>query len=302
VRSTSNTAGLPEEVEFKEGDLFDIASLIEATKGQDAVIHLAAYFDFYPSDKELLYSVNVGGTTNLLNAGVENEISLFIYCSTTETIGPVRFPPGDEDTELCPQFDYSKSKVQAEEIIRQISKENKLDHIILRPTGIMGEGDLYTAYEVIEAVNDGAIPVLPGNCEKRLMYIHVDDVVNAFIAALTAKSALNCTILLAPDEPMTYDDLFIFLGDVLGVNPPKRKVPVSLAKIGIGLLSPLKNRGRTTFLWHMQTIQSIDEDRWYKNDRAKRLLGWKPEVTMQEGLKRAINWYYENGYLEKRGD
>ncbi|TXT55385.1 MAG: hypothetical protein BAJATHORv1_40296 [Candidatus Thorarchaeota archaeon] len=300
VRSTSNRSGLPESVIFREGDLLDSESLEEAVEGMDAVIHLAAYFDFYPKDVDLLYKINVDGTKNLMNACVGTSVARFIYCSTTETIGPVRYPPASEDTELRPQFDYGESKVLAEKAVREISSDTDLAHIIIRPTGVLGEGDLYTAYELIKALNDGEIPVLPGDGNKHVMYTHVDDVVRGFVAALTSQSALNTTIILCPDEPMKYKELVEFLTNYLGVDAPKRRIPTSLAKIGIGLLSPIKNRGRNTFLWHTQTIQSMDEDRWYENKRAKRLLGWSPKFTMQEGLKRAIDWYYEHDYLERR--
>jgi nucleoside-diphosphate-sugar epimerase len=281
--------------------MLDTRALESAVQGQEIVIHLAAYFDFYPSDVELLYQVNVEGTRNLMQACVGTTVTRFIYGSTTEVIGPVRFPPGNEDTELLPQFDYSKSKMQAEQLIRKISKEHGLDHIILRPTGVMGEGDLYTAFEVIEAVYEGSIPVLPGDGKKHLMYTHIDDVVDGFMAALASKSALNNTIILCVDEPVTYSALFEFLGEYLGVDTPKRRIPTSLAKIGIGLLSPIKNRGRTTFLWHMKTVESMDQERWYSNEKAKRLLSWTPKVTMYEGLKRTIDWYFENGYLKRGG-
>ncbi len=299
VRETSNTAGLPAGVTFVEGDLLDKLSLKKAVQGCDAVVHFAAYFDFYPKDVKLLYRVNVEGTTNLMNACVGTSVERFIYCSSTETIGPVRFPPGDEDTELNPQFDYSKSKIMAEEAIREITKDTGLHHIILRPTGVLGEGDLYTAFEAIEAVNKRELPVLPGDGEKRIMYTHVDDIASGFVEALSSKRALDNTIILCPDEPLTYNEFFAFIGEILGVAPPKLKVPTALAKIGIGLLSPIKNRKRTTFLWHMQSVQSMDEDRWYSNKKAKNLLGWAPQVTMREGIKRAIDWYYENNYLER---
>jgi dihydroflavonol-4-reductase len=302
VRATSNTEGLPKESEPRAADLFHIEALEEAVSDIEVVIHLAAYFDFYPSDVDLLYKVNVEGTRNLMNACVGTSVTRFIYCSTTETIGPVKYPPGNEDTVLNPRFDYSKSKVLAEQAVREISRETGLDHIILRPTGIMGEGDLYTAFEAIEAVNEGTLPVLPGDGTKHLMYTHVDDVVEGFVKAVTSKSALNNTIILCPDEPLTYNELFEFVGECLGVGIPKRRVPTSLAKIGIGIMSPFKNRKKNTFLWHMQTVQSMDEDRWYQNDKAKRLLGWKPAVTMREGIKRAIEWYFENGYLQRKGE
>jgi nucleoside-diphosphate-sugar epimerase len=302
VRKTSNTHGLPEGIEFVEGALLDIESLENGTKGVEAVLHLAAYFDFYPSDVELMYEVNVQGTKNVMNACVGTSVERFIYCSSTEAIGPVRYPPGNEDTELRPQFDYGESKVMAEKAVRQIAEDTGLNYIILRPTGVMGEGDLYTAYETIKAINQGEVPVLPGDGEKHIMYTHVDDIADGFVKALTSKSALDNTIILAPDEPMTYNELIKFLGECLGVDPPKRHVPTTLAKIGIGLLSPIKNRGKTTFLWHPKTIESMDQERWYSNEKAKRLFGWNPEYAMQEGIKRAIDWYYENGYLEKRAE
>ncbi|MHA1807905.1 MAG: NAD-dependent epimerase/dehydratase family protein [Candidatus Thorarchaeota archaeon] len=297
VRRTSNTQNFPDGVEIREGDLLDVPSMEAAVKDMEAVLHLAAYFDFYPSDVNLLYKVNVDGTRNLMNACIGTSVERFIYCSTTETIGPVRYPPGNEDTELRPQFDYGQSKVMAEKIVREISRDTGLTHIILRPTGVTGEGDLYTGYELIKAIHDGAIPILPGSGEKHIMYTYVGDVVNGFVMALTSKSAENNTLILCPDEPMKYKDLIPFIAETLGVEPPKRRVPVSVAKLGIALMSPFKNRGRTTFLWHTKTIESMDQDRWYTNEKAKRLLGWAPELSMQEAIRRAITWYKENDYL-----
>jgi nucleoside-diphosphate-sugar epimerase len=285
---------------FREANLLKPETLEPCVEDVEAVIHLAAYFDFYPSDEELMFRINVDGTRNLMDACVGSPVSRFIYCSSTEAIGPVEFPPGNEDTVTNPTFAYGESKVQAEKAVRKIGKQHDLDYIILRPTGVMGEGDLYTGYELIKALNNKEVPVLPGDGEKHIMYTHVDDVVRGFAKSLASQSALNETIILCPDEPEKYKSLVEYIADVLGVEPPTRYIPTSVAKMGIGLLSPFKNRGKTTFLWHMQSIQSMDEERWYSNEKAKRLLGWSPIITMREGIKRAIDWYYENDYLERK--
>ncbi len=300
VRRTSDVYKLPKRLRLVEGDMLEIRSLQKAIQNIEIVVHLAAYFDFYPKDKELLYRVNVDGTQNILDASVAASVSRFIYISTTEVIGPVKDPPATEETELRPQFNYSKSKIRAEELVRATTAKTELEHVILRSTGIMGEGDFYTAFEAIEAVNECQIPMLPGDGKKHIMYIHVNDVVRGIVAALDAKNAANQTIILCPDEPMTWNDLFEFLGETLGVDPPRRKIPTVLAKLGVGILSPFKNREKTTFLWHMKTTQSMDEERWYSNEKAKTLLGWAPQITMQEGLIRAINWYYEHGHLDNK--
>ena len=300
VMESEDTSCLPEQVTKCVGNLTDFESLREAVQDVEVVIHLAAYFDFYAKNKDLMYRVNVDGTRELMMSSAKAGVKRFIYCSTTETIGPVEYPPADETAELRPQFEYSKSKIAAEECVREITEETGLPHIIIRPTGIMGAGDLYTAYEIIDALNNGEISVLPGDGEKHLMYTHVSDIVDGFVKALTSTRALNETIILCPDQPMKYKDLIEFITTKLGVKEPTRRVPTVVAKLGIGLMSPFKNRGKekSTFLWHMKTIESMDQDRWYSNARAEELLGWTPQVTMREGLDRSINWLWMNGHID----
>ncbi|MFX1582809.1 MAG: NAD-dependent epimerase/dehydratase family protein [Promethearchaeota archaeon] len=300
VRKTSDVHELPKTLRLIDGDMLDTSSLEEAVQNIDVVIHLAAYFDFYPKDKKLLYRINVEGTRNLVNACIQASVSRLIYISTTEVIGPVENPPGDENSPLRPQFDYSKSKVEAEEIVRASSLETGLDHVILRPTGVIGEGELYTVFETVQAINEGQIPMTPGDGEKILMYIYMEDVISGIITSIKSAKAKNQTIILCPDKGMTYNELFEFLGNELGVAPPKRKVPTALAKLGIGILSPFKNRQKTTFLWHMKTVQSMDENRAFSNAKAKKLLQWTPTTSMQEALKESIAWYYKHGYLEDK--
>jgi nucleoside-diphosphate-sugar epimerase len=214
-------------------------------------------------------------------------------------IGPVRFPPGNEDTELRPQFDYAKSKVEAECAIRDISNETGLDHIIIRPTGIMGEGDLYIMYEVAHELYKGKVFALPRDLSAQFMFTHIDDVVSGFIAALTPMKALNSTIILAPDEAISWEEFTEVMTTNLGVKPPRLRVPKVIAKFGMALLSPFKNRKKMTFFWHMKAVDIMHQERVYSNEKAKRLLGWTPKVTMSEGFQRAIDWYFEQGYLKR---
>ena len=301
VRETSNTEGLPKNIEIRVADLFDIPSLEAAVQGANVVVHFAAYFDFYPSDEDLMFKVNVEGPSNLMKACVGTDVERFIYCSSTETIGSVRFPPGTEDTELRPVFSYGESKILAERAIREITANTGLAHIILRPTGVMGEGDLYITYEVAHELYHGKVFALPRDLSARFMFIHIDDVVSGFIAALTPMAALNNTIILCPDESMSWEEFVAVMTERLGVKPPRLRVPKIVTKLGMALLSPFKNRKKMTFFWHMKAVDIMYANREYSNEKAKRLLGWAPQVTMTEGFQRAIDWYLENGYLERKG-
>ncbi|MHA1948476.1 MAG: NAD-dependent epimerase/dehydratase family protein [Candidatus Thorarchaeota archaeon] len=299
VRSTSNCEGLPENIEIKEADLFDISSLEAAIEDVRVVIHCAAYFSFYPLDEELMFKVNVEGTRNLMNACVGTGVERFIYCSTAETMGGIRFPPATEDTELRPDFSYGESKILAEQAVREITNDTGLAHIILRPTGVMGEGDLYVMYEVVQELYNGKVFALPRDLSARFMYTHIDDVVSGFLCALSPITALNNTIILCPDEDMSWEEFVELMTAELGVKPPRIRVPKFLAKFGIALLSPFKNRKKMTFFWHAKSVDMMHTQRVYSNDKAKRMLGWSPQVTMVEGYQRAVKWYLEQGLLKR---
>ena len=90
-------------VEVVYGDLTKHETLPQVVKGVDTVIHLAAYYTFTGS-KKMYQLVNVEGTRALAQAALKSGVRRFIYCSSTEAIGPVRDPPGDENTPPNPQF------------------------------------------------------------------------------------------------------------------------------------------------------------------------------------------------------
>jgi dihydroflavonol-4-reductase len=298
VRKTSNKDILPEGITIVEGDMLDESSLEKAVKGQDAVVHLAAYFDFYAKNVRLLYQVNVGGTRSLIKKAAGAGVKRFVYCSTTEVIGPVKNPPGNEETELQPEWDYSKSKVMGETAVREATKETGIEHVIIRPTGVLGDNDTYVFFEFMKSINDGALPVIPGGGRHYIMFTHVDDVAGGLITALTSRSAKNNTFILCPDNPMTWKEIILLASDYMGAKPPRVSVPVPVAGLAISLIGLLKNRGgKRTFMWRAQSIRSLSDDRWYSNEKAKKLLGWSPKMSMQESIKKALEAHIAEGRL-----
>lgn len=300
VRETSDTEKLPKQIQLIEGDLLDKESLQNAVKNQDVVIHLAAYYDFYPKDVDLLYRVNVNGTQNLITACAEASVKRFIYGSSTEAIGVVDDPPANEESKLQPAYDYGKSKVLAENVIREVSDQSNLEYVILQAVGVAGPGEFYLGFETIKAIANQEISMIPGDGQKHIMFIHIDDVVSGFLAAIESASAANNTFILCTDDVLSYEELFKVVASQLGVDPPKRKVPVALAKLGVGLIGFFKHRGERTYLWHMKSVDAINSERWYSNQKAKTVLGWRPSMTMEEALRRSVDWYVAEGYIKKK--
>ena len=130
------------EVIIREGDLSKPSTLTGVVKDIDVVVHLAAMMDFYPTHIQEVYRVNVDGTRNLLDAFTQEKkqkgskrLTRFIYISSTETIGAVKEPPGDEKTPSDPVYDYGISKVMAENLIQESAAKTHTPWVILRPTG-----------------------------------------------------------------------------------------------------------------------------------------------------------------------
>jgi nucleoside-diphosphate-sugar epimerase len=97
---------------------------------------------------------------------------------------------------------------------------------------------------------------------------------------------------------MTWREIVDLSVDYLGAKPPRITLPPLVGKVAIGLLGLLKNRGgKRTFMWRAKSIQQIFEDRWYSNEKAKKLLGWSPKMSMQESIRKALDSHIAEGRL-----
>ncbi|AKG38518.1 hypothetical protein MA03_03395 [Infirmifilum uzonense] len=301
VRPTSDTRLLEAlGVELYKGDITKPWTLPGAVKGVDSVIHLAAYYTFF-GKKELYELVNVRGTEWLATAAIESGVYRFIYCSSTEAIGPVLNPPGDENTPLRPQFEYGKSKARAEQVVRKLS-EKGLKYTIIRPSGIYGPRNVDdVSYWFITSYAKGGLAskVKIGSGENLVQFAHVKDVVQGFILALEKENAVNQTYVISEDKWYTYNQVYQILHELTGMGPPSITLPPGLAKI---LIAPLEIYDRVTRqgnLMHRTALaDSVTTNRAYSVEKARKELGYKPRYNLKQGLKETIEWYRENHYLD----
>ena len=275
-------------------DLTDRDSMLQALRGVDAVVHLAAYYTF-TGKKEMYERVNVRGTGDLLEACKEAGVKRFLYCSSTEAMGPIASPPGDEDSPLNPQYEYGRSKARAEELVRS----SGLDWTILRPSGIYGPSNVDdVAYYFITSFKGFASKFIIGSGKNLIQFVHVKDVVQGFMKALDRPVSVRGTYIITQARPYTYEEVYRVLARIFGQKEPRWRMPRSLAKLmmlpieGVSLLI-----GRENFLYRRETVESVTSDRAFKIDRARRDLGYEPVYDLPEGMAETVAWYRENGYL-----
>ncbi|MEM1509318.1 MAG: NAD-dependent epimerase/dehydratase family protein [Thermofilaceae archaeon] len=301
VRRTSDTRLLRElGVELVVGDVTRPETLGPATKGVDSVVHLAAYYTFF-GKKGLYELVNVKGTEWTARAALDNGVKRFIYCSSTEAIGPVKNPPGDEYAPLNPQFEYGKSKARAEKTVESLAG-NGLEYTIIRPSGIYGPRNVDdVSYWFITSYVKGGLAskVKIGSGENLVQFAHVKDIVQGFVLALEKDVAVNQVYIISEDKWYTYNQVYQILHEISRKGPPRVRLPPAFAKL---LLAPLElydlATGEGNLMHRTALVDSVTTDRAYSVEKAKRELGYKPKYDLRNGLSETIEWYREHSYLD----
>jgi nucleoside-diphosphate-sugar epimerase len=282
--------------EHKEARRFDLhrpEEMREAVRGMDAVVHLAAYYTFHGVKEEYQRS-NVDGTKALLDACEKEGVKTFVYCSSTEAMGPTD-GMATEDAPMRAEYDYGISKMHAEEAVRSSS----LDWRIVRPTGIYGPGNVNDVSYWFITSFDGSMAArfIIGSGKNLIQFAHVDDVCQGLIRAL-GPQASHGVFNITDEKAYTYEEVYAIMAQLVGRKPPKMHLPVWLAKGLIGIAEGMDRiAGRENFLYHVSTVRSVTTDRAYSIEHARKVLGYDPQHPLPEGLKETVEWYRDHGYM-----
>lgn len=287
-------------VELVYGDLTRRETLPQVVRGVDAVIHLAAYYTFTGS-KKLYMLVNVEGTRALAQATLKSGVKRFIYCSSTEAIGPVKSPPGDENTTPNPQFEYGRSKLLAEQVVKELSASG-LEYTIVRPSGMYGPRNVDdVAYWFIMAIARGGFlsKFMIGSGEHLVQFAHVKDVVQGFTLVLEKPEvSVSQAYIISDERAYTYKEVYEIITRILGKEPPKIKLNPKIAKLLLTFTEIYDRlRGRENLILRRSIVDAVTTHRAYSIDKAKKELGYKPQYDLKKGLEETIKWYKDNGFL-----
>ena len=301
VRERSDTHFLDHlGVELRKGDLTDPMSLERAVKGVDAVVHLAAYYTF-SGKKELYQRINLQGTKYLLEAMLVNNVRRLVYCSSTEAIGPTKNGAADESSPCHPYYEYGRSKLEVEQHIQR-SASRGIDYTIIRPSGIYGPRNIddVSYWFITSFANSVASKMIIGDGKKVLMFVHVEDVVQGFVQALQRPQvSIGQTYIVSDVRAYSYEEIYAIMAKIFHKEPPKRHIPVWLAKV---MVAPVQGfnylRRKPNFIWRISTMDTFKFDRNYSIAKARQELGYEPQHALPEGLKETADWYREEGYIK----
>lgn len=282
-------------VKLVYGEITDKDTCDEVTKGQDCVFHLAAAFRVVDSSKAHYRHVNIEGTRVLAQASLDNGVKRFVYTSTEGVHGLVPNPPMDETGPIAPKDYYSVTKHEGEKVVLDFHAKG-LPSVVLRPTAIYGPGDTGRYLMIFRFAKRGWFPMF-GDGEVHYHPVHVDNLNDAFVKAMVRDEALGEIYLIGDEDYVSLNSLVRMTADSIGVPVRILRFPylpfLALSVVVEGLC------------WVLRITPPLFRRRaeWYKTNRgfsiekAKRELGYSPQVSLKEGLEGTAAWYKDNGFI-----
>ena len=266
-----------------EGDIRNISDCQLAVKGVDYVLHQAALGSVPRSIKDPITSneVNVSGFLNMLTASRDSGVKRFIYAASSSTYGDSEALPKVEDEIGKPLSPYAITKYVNELYADVFSKTYDLETIGLRYFNVFGrKQDPNGAYaavipKFVSQFMAGESPVINGNGEFSRDFTYIDNVIQANLLSITTnnKEAINTVYNVAFGERNTLKDLVELLKKQLTEFDSKIKD-----------IQVIYGPNRVGDIPH--SLASID--------KAKNLLAYNPQFSLEKGLKEAVSWYWNN--------
>lgn len=264
------------------------AAALDGNHGIDAVVHCAALSS--PSGPRAAFNRhNVRATQNMVSLAKTLGIRRFIYISTPAVY--FRFADQHdvrEDTVLPkPLTAYAETKLRGEDIVLE---DPGIGPVVLRPRGLYGKGDTALLPRLLRAAGSGPLPLLrKGKAQTDIT--HIDDAVAAILAALHAPASVEGhTFNVSGGEGIAIKTIADTACARLGITPRWRPMPLTpllaLARLNeaAARLSPWPFEPRLTLygLGLLAYSQTLDIS------KAARMLGWRPSVSFDEGLRRTF--------------
>ena len=256
------------------GDIVDEKIVKKAVKDQEIVYNLAA-LPFIPDSYHYpvdFFKTNTIGNLNVLWESIKSKsIEVFIQISTSEAYGSAQYSPMDENHPTTPYSTYAVSKLAADRAAFTLHKENGIPVVVIRPFNTYGPRftQPYIIPEIINQLLSGVKELSLGNINATRDFTFVQDTVNGFLKAANEKKAIGEIINIGSGTEIKMQELAQKIIKISGKNV---KIKIDESR-----------------------LRPYDVNRLIcDNKKAKKLLKWKPLISMDEGLKITYDWAKKN--------
>jgi len=276
-------------------DLFAVDKWRPLLEGCDAVLHTAAVVSQALSEDET-WRVNVLGTQVVLDAASQSGTGRFVHLSSVAALGFEHEGCMDESMPLraCGQ-PYRDTKIASEHLVLNYHTSGRVDGCIIRPADVYGPGSRPWVILPIEEMKKKKflVPV-----EGMFGPVYVDDLIKGIYLALTKQAASGQIFQLSGFGEVSNLEYFGYLAKMVGL----RKVPSVPSKLAIAGTTVFEKAvhlaGKTTEINPLTMIMLSRPSADYSHAKAKKLLGYKPGVTLDKGMQHCAAWLRQQGMIK----
>lgn len=268
------------KIEIISGDVNDPFFILKKTRGFDFIFHLAALIPIpysYAAPQSYI-ETNIKGTLNVLEATKINKVPKLMITSTSETYGTARYTPIDEKHPLQGQSPYSASKIGADKLAESFFLSFGLPVTVVRPFNTFGPRQSARAVipTIISQILAGKKTIKLGSLSPVRDFTYVKDTARAFIKAAESEKNLGEAVNFGTGRGVTIGEVKETIENIIG-----KKVRVICDQQRV---RPQKS----------EVLELICD-----NQKAQKITGWKPEYSLEEGLRETVDFIKENMHLYK---
>lgn len=287
------------DVTFIYGNILNRDEVLTASANCDYIIHAAANTNVIPARSQMINSINISGTQNIIHAALTHTVKKLIYVGSANTFGYGCLEnPGNETKAFCGDkfgLDYIDSKYEAHQRILNAVKYNKLPAVIVCPTFMLGKYD--------SKPGSGAMVVsvhsekLPGYSMGGRNYVYVADVAVAIVNAIELGRIGESYIL--GNKNMDYKTAFRLIAKTIGVKAPPLKMPKFVVLSYGALCSFFASVFKIPMPVNIQMARIANEGFYYDCSKAVNELRM-PQTQIEIAINECYSWLKKQNLLNKK--
>lgn len=289
---TKPLEALGDNIEIVRADLRDERAVLDLCQGATSVFHAAGII--HPRRVQELYDINVKGTQNILKAAISAKARRFVFISSNSPAG-LNDTPGrlmSEDDPPRPYLNYGLSKLQSEWLVNDAHRQGLIEGTILRPCWFYGPNQPRRQSRFFSMIKNGN-PIVIGRGDNLRSMSYIDNTVQGILLADAVERAAGQTYWITDKRPYSFIEIIHTVAKVLEVDVRPRYLPSFGSDVARLVDSLLQMSG--LYNQEIHVAGELAASIAVSIDKARRELGYDPEIELEEGMRRSIAWCHENG-------
>lgn len=276
--------------DFRVCDTTDADAVAAALAGCDLVVHTAAIVaDFGPMEDYV--RVTVRGTRNVLDAAQATGVRRVVHVSSIAIWGSEYRAPLSEEAEPRPSgWPYQDTKAASDVMARRRGA------VVVRPGDVYGPGSKQWAIRPLETMKSGRF-VLPRGRDGMVTPVYIDDLVDCLVLAASSDAAEPGQAYVAwPGQVVSAADFVGYYARMLGRDGVPR-LPATAHRAAVWVEERVARLAHRPPAATADAVRYLNREHAYTVSRAREVLGWEPQVDLDEGMRRTEAWFREEGLL-----